>query len=148
MTRICNKRAQAGVGISLVAATLAIALIIVLFALVSTLFIAKSGVQEKTVHFSAKLQSETSLLALLNSKSENLTLTDMLRISRINSAYEEKAKSLILSMNNVYKSWAFSQVSGISAGVGTVASQQGIAQMEIPDFRGNIKILLGVSDEQ
>jgi len=143
MTRICNNKAQlAGAGISLAAATIAIVLIILLFALASTLFTIKSGIKEKATDFSAKLEAEKSLLSLLQSGPENLTLSDMLRISRINSTYEDKAKNSIESMNNVYKSWAF-----YSLNIFLGKFKREMIEFELPDFKGNIKVEFEVSDE-
>jgi hypothetical protein len=143
MTRICNNKAQlAGAGISLAAATIAIVLIILLFALASTLFTIKSGIKEKATDFSAKLEAEKSLLSLLQSGPENLTLSDMLRISRINSTYEDKAKNSIESLNNVYKSWAF-----YSLNIVLGKFKKEMIESELPDFKGNIKVEFEVSDE-
>lgn len=142
MTKTFNKKAQSGVAIALASATIAIALIIGIFALMSTLFTLQSAIKTETAIFSSSIQAEKSLLSMLESKSGNMTFSDALRLSRQNTLYREGAKKSLESFDNVYKSWAFYSLD-ISEGY----FKKKATQIQIPDFRGTINANFEVTDE-
>jgi hypothetical protein len=145
MTKICNK-AQIGSTMTLIVSTIAIIIILLLFALASTLFEAKAEIEKKATDFSVQSQAGTSLLSMLQSASGNQTVSDLIRISKVNPAYKEKAESELNALNNIYQKWAL-DAEGILLGDFTIFRDGIIVRTVIPDYEKNIKVALGVKNE-
>jgi len=128
------------------ASTIAIILIIVLFALASSLFSAKAGIKKSTEDFSASAQAEESLLSLLQSSHDNKTVSDMIRISRVDSSYDKDIESQISILNNVYQTWGI-DAEGILIGDLTAFRDGITARIRIPNYEKPINVAFGVKNE-
>jgi len=147
MIRI-NKKAQGNIGvtISLAVATAVIALIILFFALASTLFKADKDIAKQADGFSLGEQAKVSLFSLMNYRTENLTVSDRIRVSKTNSSQKENTSILLEnSLNKIYSKWWMSLISdSIIFSRGTI-EPQGRYALSLPDSKQNIAAELGVS---
>jgi hypothetical protein len=138
-----SKKAQIGSMMSSVVATIAIALIILLFALASTLFTGKLRIEQSASDFSKTMQSEESSLSLLQSINDNMNVADMIRLSKNNFTQKSITEDLITaSFNKISSKWNFIVVSDIPEI--QIGSGGTYSNIRIPDFNINKQIEFGI----
>ena len=152
-----NKKAQViGTMMTGFVATLAIALIIIVFAVVTPLFAVEKDISKEVMkNIEGKdvsdVQLHKSLMFFMDSEKNGEDTVDMIRLSKINETYRMKTQNFLNeSFNEIYGKWAVSAVSYAPENyfitLGYLHADRK-ADMLIPDAKGKIKIQLGVQDE-
>jgi len=141
MKKISNK-AQIGTTMTLFVATIVIAMIILIFAFASSMFSVKSAEKEAPA-LSYQNQAHESLLNLMEIKSDNLTVADMMRLEKFDKNYTAKIESLVSSaLNLAYSNWHFSTSTGLF--LGNAMKNNFLSTIEIPDTGKNIQAHLEI----
>ena len=143
MKAIYNKKAQLlGSTVTAAVATVAIAVVILVFALVSPLFSAKSDLIQNAQSFSFKGESRIALFSILQYQTENRTVSDLIRISAVNSSYATNIANSLSSLNQIYPGWHL-QTPQIS--LGEYYFTKDTINAKIPDSENTIQIIFEVS---